>query len=471
MSEAPRSAQSTEADRALALSLAAAIRTAAYFDADNAVMQEVSSALADRLVERVEREGLVRIGVHSHSVFIGAARIRTSVMTYQRFNSLTQTFTEKGINALTIHAGVSPAELTSLTLVLARENVKGPDEIAALLIRRGVVHIEVDMLTPGGGVQTVVPLEAYASAVHLGERLRDSTEHSRPADVRLLRRVTQTLVDEIMEDSRLLIALTTIKELDGQLISHSANVAILSVLLGQRLGLSKTKLGELCLAAFLHDAGKLEVTSDVLEKPGPLDPREWEEMRKHPVTAARSLLGGKRLTTSSMRAVIVAYEHHLNYDMSGYPESKIHDHVSLFGNIVTIADRYDALSTARRYRRFSITPYEAITYLVHYSGTFFDPMLVKLFVEMIGLYPPGTLLLLDNGDLGVVCEAPVAGQPLDRPKVRLWTGGQTGLVVDLAEHANGAYVANVATVLSPADMGQVPAMDLSEFDAGETRRQ
>ena len=94
-------------------------------------------------------------------------------------------------------------------------------------------------------------------------------------------------------------------------------------------------------------------------------------------------------------------------------------------------------------------------------------MLVKLFVEMIGLYPPGTLLLLDNGDLGVVCEPPVSGQPLDRPKVRLWTGGQLGLVVDLAEETNGVYAASVVSVLSPADMGQVPAMDLCDFETGE----
>ncbi len=90
----------------------------------------------------------------------------------------------------------------------------------------------------------------------------------------MLRRVTQTLVDQIMEDPNSLLALTTIKESDDRLISHSANVAILSVLLGQRLGLSKSKLGELCMAAFLHDAGKLEVTPGVLDKPGPLDPRE-----------------------------------------------------------------------------------------------------------------------------------------------------------------------------------------------------
>ena len=75
-------------------------------------------------------------------------------------------------------------------------------------------------------------------------------------------------------------------------------------------------------------------------------------------------LDAKSLTVPTMRAVVVAYEHHLNYDMSGYPASKIRDHVSLFGNIVAIADRYDALTTARRYRRFNLTPHEVVSYLL-----------------------------------------------------------------------------------------------------------
>jgi HD-GYP domain-containing protein (c-di-GMP phosphodiesterase class II) len=276
--------------------------------------------------------------------------------------------------------------------------------------------------------------------------------------------VTQAIVDQVLDDPGSLIALTTIKELDRHLISHSVNVAILSVCLGQRLGLNKSRLGELCLAAFMHDAGKLEVTRDVLDKPGPLDPQELEEMRKHPVGAARALLSGHRLTVPTMRAVVVAYEHHLNYDMSGYPPSQIRDRVSLFGNMVAIADRYDALTTRRRYRRYGYTPHEVVGYLVHYAGTFFDPLLVKLFVAMIGLYPPGTLVGLDTGDVGVVCGPPVVGQPLDRPRVRLWTGERVGHVVDLSEQSNGTYALSVALILNPADMGQVPAMELSDFE-------
>ena len=452
----------TRADQELALCLAAAIRTAGYFDADNAVMTEVSAALAGHIVQRTEREGFLRVGTHSHCVFVGPARIRTALATFQRFASLMQVFADREINIIDFHPGVSQLELARLALVLARESARGPEELNASLRERGVVHVDVGVLSVGSGVHAVAPVEAYSAALQLGEKLRETAARARHIDMRHARHVTQVIVDQILEAPRALIALTTIKEMDAQLVSHSGNVAILSVLLGQRLGMSKARLGELCLAGFLHDAGKLEVAPDALDKAGPLDPHEWEEIRKHPVLAARGLMAGRGLTPATMRATVVAYEHHLNYDMSGYPESKIHDHVSLYGNIVSIADRYDALTTARVYRRFSFSPHEVVGYLVHYMGTFFDPMLVKLFIEMMGTYPPGTLLRLSDGDVGAVCEPPVAGNPLDRPKVRMWTGMRKGEVVDLAQEQNSAL--EVAMVLSPMGMGQVPAIELSSFE-------
>ncbi len=467
MTGAPRSEQSTPADQALALALSASFRTAGYFDSANDVMRETSASLAAHVVDRAEQEGSVQVGMHGHCVFVGAARIRSSLTTFARFSSLMQLFSDRGINLITFHAGVTDAELSKTTVVLARETGVGPDALNDALRRAGVRHVDVELAGPGTGVQAVAPMEAYAAAVHLGEMLREETLGARRIDMRRVRHITHAVVDQVLDDPRKLIALTTIKEMDDKLISHSANVAILSVLLGHRLGLGKSQLGELCLAGFLHDAGKLEVTPEVLGKPGPLSQNEWVEMRKHPLMAARSLLGGRRLTPAAMRAVVVAYEHHLNYDMSGYPVSQIKDHVSLFGNIVAVADRYDALTTARAYRSFSFTPHEVIGYLIYYAGTSLDPVLVKLFVEMMGLYPPGTLVRLTNGDMGVVCEPPPAGRPLHRPKVRVWSGTDTGHVVDLGEQPEDGTL-DVAVVLSPGGMGQVPAVEMSVFNVERT---
>ena len=270
--------------------------------------------------------------------------------------------------------------------------------------------------------------------------------------------MTQIAVDQIIDAPHSLIALTTIKDYEHYLIYHSTNVAILSVVLGQRLGLSKSRLGELCLAGFLHDAGKLVVRQEVLNKAGPLDAAEWVEMRRHPGLAARSLLDQPRLTAAGMRSVVVAYEHHLHYDMSGYPRTRLKTSVSLFGNIVSLADVYDAMTTARGYRRHNTTPYEALNFLIEKSGSLFDPMLVKLFAEVMGLYPPGTVVELTTGELAVVSEPPAPGTPLDRPRVRVLQGGEPDAILDLNEANDGVFTRDVKNVLNPANKGGVPAV-------------
>ena len=217
-------------------------------------------------------------------------------------------------------------------------------------------------------------MEAYAAALQLSDEMREDTENGEPVNVRRLRHVTQAVVDQVLRDPQSLVALTTIKDFDRFLICHSTDVAVLAVVLGQRLGMSKSKLGELCLAAFLHDAGKLGADPDVLNKPGPLDPEEWEEMRRHPVLAARFLLGSRRLTPSSMKAVVVAFEHHLNYDMSGYPRTEIKDKVTLFGNIVAIVDRYDALTSPRGVPRAQPHPTRSPCSTWSTAGTLFHPI-------------------------------------------------------------------------------------------------
>lgn len=134
---------------------------------------------------------------------------------------------------------------------------------------------------------------------------------------------------------------------------------------------------------------------------------------------------------------------------------------------MAIADRYDALTTARVYRKRNFTPHEALAYVIGNAGTLFDPILVKLFAEIMGLYPPGTLVELNSGELGVVCASPAVGRPLDRPKVRVVAGGEPGSILDLDELVGGEFVRGVKSVLNPANKGQIPAVDLSIFDAVE----
>jgi HD-GYP domain-containing protein (c-di-GMP phosphodiesterase class II) len=450
-------------DQALVSALTAAIRTASYYDSDNAVMQQACSTLASRLADYHRQEDTVTVGVHSHCVFLGRTRVRTTASDYARFAYLVQLFEAWHINTLTFEAGVAEQELLQLSLVLARERPTEVQDLAELLAARGVRRIQVDLLLGEAAPQAVAPVEAYAAAVQMTRQLSEQADSQDITQARRLRHVTQAVVDQILREPASLVALTTIKDFDRYLISHSTNVAVLAVVLGQRLGLSKSRLGELCLAAFLHDAGKLEITPEVLHKPGSLDEAEWEEIRRHPVLAAYTILGTGRYSPSLMRAVVVAFEHHLREDLSGYPPlfTGLKRRMTLFGSIVAIADCYDALTTARVYRDYNLTPHEALLYLIANAGTHFDPALVKMFVEIMGLYPPGTLVELTTGETGVVCAAPALGTDHDRPQVRLLTGDRAGEVVDLGERVDGEFPVSVKHVLNPSNKGQLPAVDLS----------
>ncbi len=448
-------------DQDLALALAVAVRTAAYYGADNAVLQQSCAFLHSHLTERILTSGSVSVGVHSHCVFIDKARIRTTVSTYGRFSYLVQLFDAWGLVAVTFAEGLTIEELVEFVLAVGRMQVAGPKDLWARLTERGVENVQIEI-----GGQATVPsaTSIYAAALQASKDVQETVQSGEQVNVRRLRRVTQAVIDEVMADQHSMLALTTIKNFDEYLITHSTNVAILSVLLGQHLGLSKGRLSELCLAGFVHDVGKVDVAPSVLHKEGPLDSHEWEDMRSHPVYASRTLLGVSRPSPSVMKAVVVAFEHHLNYDMTGYPRTEIKDSVTLFGNIVAIADRYDAMTTARVYRK-NLTPYEALHHLIDRAGTSFDPVLVKLFVEIMGLYPPGTLVELTSGEVGVVCESPAVGRPLEKPKVRIVGKDGAGRVIDLDAQAEGQRTVDVLRVLNPNNMGQVPAVDLAALDA------
>jgi HD-GYP domain-containing protein (c-di-GMP phosphodiesterase class II) len=459
---------STRPEQDLALSFAVAVRTAAYYEPENAVMRQSATLLLALLVEQLPEEGSLTVAVHSHCVFVQKTRIRSSLATFSRFAYLIDLYDSWGIKALSFFPGLSEAELMQALKILAREKDRSCEGLSLKLREAQVRNVQVDLLGPAGiSPVAVAPVEAYAACRQIAEDMQADAMTTEATGLRQLRHVTQAVVDQVLSDPHSLIALTTIKDFDHYLISHSTNVAILSVVLGQRLGLTKARLGELCLAAFLHDAGKLEIDADILAKPGGLTEEEWQRMRRHPALGTKVLLSRLQPGVSSMRAVVVAFEHHLRYDLGGYPATWAKKELTLFGRIVSIADVFDAMTTARVYREHNFTPYEALDHLFKHSGSSFDPVLVKLFAEMMGLYPLGTVVELTTGELAVVVQPPVPGGSLDRPQVRVIQGAGPDSVLDLGEQDAGGFLRSVKHVVNPANMGLVPAVAASLFAEAE----
>jgi HD-GYP domain-containing protein (c-di-GMP phosphodiesterase class II) len=176
------------------------------------------------------------------------------------------------------------------------------------------------------------------------------------------------------------------------------------------------------MAGLLHDIGKVMVPQEILNKPGRLEPAEWAKMKDHSVYGAEALLRGTQITDSVIRYVLVAFEHHLTLDLEGYPSLNDRRDLSLFSRIVAIADCFDALTTPRPYRSIRYQPHEALSIMMEGTGTLFDPVLLKFFVNAIGVHPIGTVVQLESGDLGVVIRPNTNPKDMDKPVVRIFRG-------------------------------------------------
>lgn len=455
----------TEAfDRRLIRKLSIAFRTADLHERDNAVAEGVMGELYGALRERLETLGATTVASRGRHLFVDGERVRLGASDYLQLRYLLQLFDAWSIGSVTLLPGLTLPELTSLVYSLTRDRRGGREALELRLAGEHVVRVEIaaPLEEVHGDEAGDLCSRTYGACVDVLGELQASISANRQIRTRRLRRITQSIVDQMLTDEYALLTLTTIKQFDDHLFTHSTNVAILSVALGQRAGLTKTQLGELCMAAFLHDLGKIAVPREILDKPGSLDDEERMEMNQHPIHSVHILLNQGHLSQSTLRAIIGGFEHHLNFDLTGYPVLTQKSRITLFGRIITVADRFDALTTPRSYRESNFTPYDGIRHLLQGSAKEFDPILVKLFVGMIGLYPPGTVVGLDDGTLAVVQQPPAPDTPLNRPRVQVLRGSEEGRSLDLAARDDsGSFARRVVAVYNPGNGGQLPAVELA----------
>jgi HD-GYP domain-containing protein (c-di-GMP phosphodiesterase class II) len=253
------------------------------------------------------------------------------------------------------------------------------------------------------------------------------------------------------------------RDYDDYTYTHSVNVAILSLCLGKRIGLSRISLSHLAICGLVHDLGKLDIPKKVLNKPGKLTDEEFKVIQMHPIKSVNQIIKLRAPTDLKAKILLPPFEHHLKYDLSGYPRVHNKKSVSLFGRIITIADVFDALTSPRIYRPAAVSPDRALDIMLKGSGKDFDPILLKVFINMLGVYPVGTLLRLDSGEFGIVVNRPRNGQP-GRPVIVLLMSDDNGKFkkgnsVDLSEKdpKKDSFKRNILKSLHPATFGIQPA--------------
>jgi len=291
---------------------------------------------------------------------------------------------------------------------------------------------------------------------------RKISVHS-PAGIRKVRRLAQDMVELVLEDESLMHCLASIRDYDDYTYTHSINVALLSMCMGRRIGLSHVLLEQLGVCGMLHDLGKVEISRDILHKPGRLAPEEWEVMERHPLNGVMHILRLNASAEMKSRIALGPFEHHLKLDLTGYPKTRLTRDITLFGRILSIVDTYDALTSHRAYRARTLLPNEALSLMWHRLHRQFDPILLKVFVRMMGPFPAGSVVRLNTGALGVVM-GPDPGSENAGTRILLLekddgTGFRKGEILNLTKPNAETEITGqwILSCLSPSAVGIQPA--------------
>ncbi|MFA5150879.1 MAG: HD domain-containing phosphohydrolase, partial [Candidatus Omnitrophota bacterium] len=198
-----------------------------------------------------------------------------------------------------------------------------------------------------------------------------------------------------------LLKLVTLKRYDLGTFTHLLNVSILSIYFSSKLGFSKDVVMDIGLSALFHDIGKLYISRKTIRKPGALSDLEFAQMESHTVLGAKLLM--QYVETIGIMPIVVSFEHHLRYDLSGYPRFPYKNKQHIASAIVSICDVYDALSQRRTYK--TDYPSDMIyNLMLRGSGTTFEPGLLDIFFKAIGVWPRGTLVALSDERVAVVID-------------------------------------------------------------------
>jgi HD-GYP domain-containing protein (c-di-GMP phosphodiesterase class II) len=455
------------AGRQLIFSAFGALRAVKLYPLENSAVDKALIELTNHSREMIASQSELEIRLSGEFIFINQTRLRLALDNFGSFSHLLSVFRANGVGSVTVAARVTSKDwLVLLSLLQTLGDDDPPARLAQLtakLASAGVVSFTLAAATDHGGEDREHAKErakrTYTESVSATRELIESIRMGGSPNIKKIKRVVQGIVDQILNEETSLIGLTTIRDYDEYTFTHSVNVCIFSVALGKRLGLSKLQLYDLGMAALFHDIGKSRVPQSILTKATGLTNDEWPLIAAHPWLGVLALFNVRGAQELPYRAMIVAHEHHMKRDLTGYPRPIRDRQLSVFSKIVAIADAFDAATTRRSYQTVPFTPAEVMSELRDNPKRGMDPVIVKAFINLTGVYPVGTLVVLDTFELGVVHAANPLQEMLSRPIVRIISDDHgtllhPGTLVDLADrNSDGVFARTIIKTDNPDRYG------------------
>ena len=458
------------AGREFLLTLYAALRSLKLYPVENPVVQRSLDDITSAAQSILSREQELDLRLAGEFIFVNSTRLRLDLDNYASFSHVLTVLRSAGVGLVRADPDVDRREWTAFLSVLlgASQTEASPDKFRVLqgrLAQANVTHIalepplETAELPEDEQQAKEQAKRTYQRSVAVTKEVINSVRMGRTASVKKVKRAVQTIVDQVLSDETSLVGMTNLRDYDDYTFVHSVNVCIFAVALCRKIGLGKLQLYDLGMAALLHDIGKSRVPLEVLNKDGGLSDEEWRIMQAHPWLGVLTLFGLRGYGEVPYRSMIGTYEHHMKIDLTGYPKSIRPRLMSIFSKLIAVADGFDAATSRRIYHTSPLQPDEVLREMWENKRRGYDPVLVKAFINLLGVYPVGTLVILDTYELALVARANADLQFVHRPVVRIVSdpGGtivHPGTDVDLADRDEaGNFRRSIIKVTDPDKYG------------------
>ena len=433
--------------------LAAALRSAQLYAPSHPLVTRTTTALLDALALAHASAPSVTIGIVGDSLVVSDTPVPRAAET---MGELMRRLEHAGIERIVFDQDVDTGEITTLVQAVATGGGSQDPALNRLPhIRVGRLHVEEQVET-AGDIATFRKL--YDEAASVAGRLWESAAVEGKPDADAARGMVDSLAQAVAQNRTALLALTALKNYDNYTFTHMVNVSILTMGQARGIGVEGAMLREFGLAALMHDIGKVKTPTEILNKPEKLTEKEFDTLKRHTVDGAEIL---RKTPEMPALAPVVAFEHHLRADGTGYPVGVTRPYLNLGTMLCGIADVYDAMRSQRVYQEAFPTD-RILAVLQRNDGRQFDQHLVRRFSQLVGIFPVGNLVRLNTGEIAVVIKAH-APDPY-RPRVKVVMDAARALLgqpyeVNLWEAGEGAPD-GIQAPLDPAEYGIDPLTHL-----------
>ena len=362
-------------------------RITGIYDSMNEAILNAGKRVVAEMEPLLEENGEITIKIIAGSFYIEGTRIKAGVSDIESFIALSEELMKKSIGVLDFRSPLSAEDL--IHLAYAIKSASEPSQVQSALEDKktlgimvgGPVVLQAEELIDLGDSRAMAR-RAYLKALSVMKEMEGNMKTGTRSKIKKIKRAIQLMIDSILTDESFLLRFSMTKSYENYHYYHPVNVAILSVALGEKLGMNRLELRNLAITALLHDAGKAEIPVSILNKKTELTPKELDLLQRHPVEGAKVILQTFGLNETSILSMFVNFEHHMKSDLSGYPRNAGARDLNIFSRMVSIADDYDSMTSGKVYERKRLSHREALKKLRAESGKLYEPSLVGAFISI-----------------------------------------------------------------------------------------